>query len=405
MEFGPILSALTRNKAGALLIALQIAITLAIVTNAVYIIKQRADLMARPSGMDETNTFFALTVAFAENFDVKQTWQQDLEQIRALDGVVAATSIASIPLSGAGWGEDFYLDPKHPSNETVGFGNFMTDEHGIDALGIQLVAGRNFSAEEITYRGINDTVYPPVVLVSQALANSLFPDGDALGQLVYDEPNSPHPTRIVGIYEKMQHAWPTVRSPDPDHSAIMPQRSLDKQMNFLVRAEPGMRDQVMAEAEVLLAANHNRLVRIVRSMEEMKRRYYSRDIAMVKLLSGVIGLLIFITALGIVGLAWFSVNQRRKQIGTRRALGARKIDILRYFMVENWVITTIGLILGVALSLVLNYLLDTHFQTGKIEWYYIPVGMVFLWLLGQLAVLAPARRAAGIPPALATRSV
>jgi putative ABC transport system permease protein len=126
---------------------------------------------------------------------------------------------------------------------------------------------------------------------------------------------------------------------------------------------------------------------------------------MITLMSTVIAILTAVTGLGIVGLAWFSVTQRRKQIGTRRALGATRFDIVRYFMVENWIITSIGIAIGIVGAVTLNWFLDTEYSTGRVPLWYLPVGMVALWLLGQLAVLLPARRAAGIPPALATRSV
>ena len=161
----------------------------------------------------------------------------------------------------------------------------------------------------------------------------------------------------------------------------------------------------MAAVEAYLSQNRGRMVDIVRAYEEQKQRTYSSDIAMIRLLTGVVAILTIVTSLGIVGLAWFSVTQRRKQIGTRRALGATRFDIMRYFMLENWLITSIGLALGVIGTLALNWFLDTEYQTGRMPLFYLPLGLVLLWVLGQLAVLAPARRAANIPPALATRSV
>jgi len=112
-----------------------------------------------------------------------------------------------------------------------------------------------------------------------------------------------------------------------------------------------------------------------------------------------------VTGLGIVGLAWFSVTQRRKQIGTRRALGATRGDIVRYFLVENGMITMTGLVVGLAGTVALNWFLDTQYEVGRLPLWYLPAGMLMLWLLSQLAVLLPARRASNIPPALATRSV
>lgn len=403
-DIGPIFRSLLRNKLGVILIALQIALTLAIVTNAAFIISERSADIARPSGLDESNTAMFITNLFDSNIDQRQLYRDDLEAIRAIPGVLAAAPTQSMPISGSGWGEDLYSNPEMQSNESVNFGKFMVDEHGLEAFDLELVAGRNFTPDEMVTRSFEAMELPKVLIVSQALADSLFPDGDALNKTVWDEPNGEQPMQIIGIYDHMQNAWPT--SENVNRTALTPEISLfGGQMMYVVRAEPGQLDQVMQATEAYLSKNRSRIVEIVRSYPEQKSRTYSRDIAMVKLLSGVIVILTGVTGLGIIGLAWFSVTQRRKQIGTRRALGATRGDIVRYFMVENWLITSAGLAVGLVGAVGLNWFLDTQYEVGRVPLWYLPVGMAALWLLGQLAVLLPARRAANIPPALATRSV
>jgi len=403
-DIGPIFRSLLRNKLGVILIALQIALTLAIVTNAAFIISERSADIARPSGLDESNTAMFITNLFDSNVDQRQLYRDDLEAIRAIPGVLAAAPTQSMPISGSGWGEDLYSNPEMQSNESVNFGKFMVDEHGLEAFDLELVAGRNFTPDEMVTRSFEAMELPKVLIVSQALADSLFPDGDALNKTVWDEPNGEQPMQIIGIYDHMQNAWPT--SENVNRTALTPEISLfGGQMMYVVRAEPGQLDQVMQATEAYLSKNRSRIVEIVRSYPEQKSRTYSRDIAMVKLLSGVIVILTGVTGLGIIGLAWFSVTQRRKQIGTRRALGATRGDIVRYFMVENWLITSAGLAVGLVGAVGLNWFLDTQYEVGRVPLWYLPVGMAALWLLGQLAVLLPARRAANIPPALATRSV
>ncbi|NCF62773.1 MAG: FtsX-like permease family protein [Gammaproteobacteria bacterium] len=403
-DIGPIFRALTRNKLGAMLIALQIALTLAIVTNAAYIISERAENIARPSGLDEANTALFITNLFDSNVDQRQLYRDDLDAIRSIPGVLAASPAQSIPISGSGWGEDLYNDPEMPSNESINFGNFMVDEHGLETFGLELVAGRNFRPEEVKVRSFDDMDLPDNLIVSQALADELFPDGDALDKTVWDEPNGERPMRIIGIYDHMQNAWPT--SSNVNNTALLPSIAMfGGQMMYVVRSEPGQLQTVMTAVEEYLAGNRSRIVDIVRSYEEQKRRTYSGDIAMVKLLSVVIATLAGVTGLGIVGLAWFSVTQRQKQIGTRRALGATRKDIISYFMVENWLITTAGLAIGLVGTLALNWFLDTQYEVGRVPLWYLPLGVVALWTLGLVAVLLPARRAANIPPALATRSV
>jgi putative ABC transport system permease protein len=138
---------------------------------------------------------------------------------------------------------------------------------------------------------------------------------------------------------------------------------------------------------------------------EMRADYFKQDAAMAWLLATVCVALLVVTALGIVGLSSFWVAQRRRQIGIRRAIGATRGDILHYFQTENFLIVTLGIVLGMLLAFALNLLLMAHYELPRLPLYYLPVGALTLWLLGQLAVLGPALRAAAVPPVVATRSV
>ncbi|MBT8146824.1 MAG: cell division protein FtsX, partial [Gammaproteobacteria bacterium] len=80
-------------------------------------------------------------------------------------------------------------------------------------------------------------------------------------------------------------------------------------------------------------------------------------------------------------------------------------EIIRYFVLENLIISAIGVCLGGVLTIGFNVFLVQAFNMPRIDWYYTPLGMLTLVLVGLLAVLGPSRRAALIPPALATRSV
>src|SRR5210317_297471 len=111
MELGPIWRALMRNKTGAILIALQIAVTMAIMVNAVSIMQERSRMMARPSGIDEHNIFSIASVGFAEDFNERVTIEEDLAELRALPGVVNAIQSNSIPLSGGGWSMGLQVEP------------------------------------------------------------------------------------------------------------------------------------------------------------------------------------------------------------------------------------------------------------------------------------------------------
>jgi putative ABC transport system permease protein len=137
----------------------------------------------------------------------------------------------------------------------------------------------------------------------------------------------------------------------------------------------------------------------------MRARFFQRDTTMIGLLVAAALALLFVTALGIAGLASFWVQQRTRSIGIRRAIGATRGDILHYFQTENFLIVTGGIALGTILAFMLNAVLMQHYELPRLPLYYLPIGALMLWLLGQLAVLGPALRAAAVPPVVATRSV
>lgn len=403
MEIGPIWRAMMRNKTGAILIALQIAVTMAIMVNAVSIMQEKSRMMARPSGLDEHNIFTIASVGFARDFNERVTIEEDLAALRTLPGVVNAIQSNSIPLSGGGWSMGLQTEPGAEIDGT-GVALYFIDEHGLDTFGLNLIAGENFSVTDVGWRKRGDTEWPDKTLITRAMAEALYPDNweSALGQTVYI--NDEEPLTISGIIEQMQAAWNGWDG--VERVMLVPQHTLFGATRYIIRTEPGMRDTLMPQVEELLAGrNKDRIVRSMRSMDEVRERSYRGDSSMIKILTFTIVLLISVTSLGIVGLASFSVNRRTKQIGTRRALGASKLVILRYFMTENFVISLVGVVIGAALTVGLNIIMIETFSLTRIAWYMVPLAMLMLLVVGQAAVFGPARKASSVPPAVATRTV
>jgi putative ABC transport system permease protein len=400
-----------RNKTGLLLIALQVAITLAIVCNSVFIILQRIEKVNRPSGMDETSLFTVTSLGFAPDFDLRGSLRQDLEALRSIPGVIDATTINSVPLSNGGWSEGITTLPESVPEEqrkNTPTAIYILDEHGVNTLGAHLVAGRNFTADDVSYRSRDDKGTPNSVIVTQALADQLYPDGNAVGKPIYSGLGGKgSSSTIVGVLERLQAPW--VGWDKVEHAMLVPQYQdgeVDSSSRYLVRTEPGRRDEIMKEAERKLGAiNTGRIVRGLRSVEEVRGESYRQDRAMTIVLTTVIFSLLAVTGLGIVGMVSFWVTRRVKQIGTRRALGARRFDIRRYFMIENVIVVGVGIALGLLLTYGFNLWLMKHYELPRLAWYYAPLGALTVLLLGQLAVFGPATRASRVSPAVATRTV
>jgi putative ABC transport system permease protein len=403
MELRPILSAMLRNKTGAILVGLQIALTLAVVANAVFIIMQRVEKIGRPSGIDSDNIFFVQSYGFGPTYDHRETVRHDLHLIRSLPGVVAASVTNGVPLSGGGSSSIHQIAPTEEAPDILA-NYYEVDEQGVEAFGVKLVEGRAFNEAEIQHNANQiDSSFVPSVIITRDLAKALYGDEPALGKPLYD--GLGQSAVVAGIMENMLGAWVNWDQP-LSHVVMYPRIPTGPIARYVVRAEPGKRDALIAEVERKLSdANISRAVTWVRPHSYYTERSYRPDSRMVAFLSVITVLMVSVTALGVVGLASFQVNVRRKQIGTRRAVGARKIDIVRYFMFENWLLTTGGVILGTMLAFGFGQWLSSEYSLPRLQPLYVVSGVVLLWVLGQLAVIVPARRAAAIPPAIATRTV
>jgi putative ABC transport system permease protein len=401
LELGPMFRALMRNKIGALLIALQIALTLTIMVNAIFMMQERSQQMARPSGLDEANTFYLSNTVFAQNYNLKTALQQDLQRIRQTPGVVDATQINAIPLSGGGW--SMSLQTKAGDDvEGTGTAVYMVDEHGINALGVELIAGENFQNSDIGWREEGSTSWPPKAIISKALAEAMF-EGDwknALGKTVYIDNHQP--VQITGIMKTLQAPWNGWNG--VERSMLVPQQLDSKGSRFFIRTEPGRRDELMPVIEKMLAeSDRGRIIRNVTSMQQTRDESYQEHQATNTILLTVIIVLTLITGFGIVGLAMFSINRRTRQIGTRRALGASQWQVMRYFMLENLLISSAGVVLGAAGAVGLNIWLVATFSMSPLSPVLLVIGVVALLIVGQLAVSYPALVASRISPATATR--
>ncbi|HEY9131141.1 MAG TPA: FtsX-like permease family protein [Dyella sp.] len=408
LQIKPILVALKRHKAGTILIALQIALTLAIVCNALFIIQQRVNRLQRPTGMVETDLLTVQNRFVGVNdLDTAPLIRSDVLALRQIPGVEDAYATNSYPLRGGGWSTGAKVDPnakKSMAHTTQYFG----DEHALATMGLKLIAGRNFNASEVVVADQRAIPPSPGVIVSKALADKLFPGQQALGKPFYLGDNTA-PSAIIGIVERLQVPWSGTWSDNfNDNAVLLPVQLKSNFTVYLVRAKPGELAAITRSVkDTLFKNNHMRVIngeRGIRTFDVVRDQAYKSDRGMAILMGVVCLMLLAITAAGIVGLTSFWVGQRRKQIGVRRALGATKRDILSYFMTENLMIGLVGVVVGAGLAIGMNLWLVSQFEMARLSLFYVFGGIVLLLLLGQGAVLAPAMRASRVSPVEATRS-
>ena len=211
--------------------------------------------MNRPSGMNEADTFWFGSIGFGQGFNT---------QNRAAGGPGVDAPAARcrrrradelVPMSDGGWSDG--RSParrarrRRPPTPTI----YFVDDHGIDAFGTHLVAGRNFKPEEITVRDRGAVDWPPGVIVTRALAEKLFPGQDAVGKqfyLDYEKPPTDDPGRHRStdraVAGKFQFQWRPQRrrtcgAGSADDCLRQPHHVSDRRPN------PGRRDELMKTVE------------------------------------------------------------------------------------------------------------------------------------------------------------
>ena len=411
MEIGPIFSSLLRSRTGPLLVALQVAISLAILANALFVVQQRIAVSQRPSGVDseqDVGYVFARPLERRPHPDAIAEQQRELAALKAVPGVVSAAWANQMPMSRSGNSSSIRLSPNQ-ARESATPAFYSVQPGFVATLGMKLVEGRDLAEADVIEVDPRTVApgegIPDSVLITLPLARFLFPDATTyVGREIWQgAPERMKAMRIVGVVEALMS--PGAGSQTGAYSVILPVRISVPFSRWAIRAEPGKLDQVLAAAdETLRKMSSTPLRTFKRSVAEDRLNRYRNERAMAWMLVSISALLLLVTLSGIVGMTMLRVAQRRKQIGVRRALGARWRDILRYFMVENVIITTGGIVAGLLLALGLNRLLIAYAGMPRLPIEYMAYGAAALWVLGLLAVYGPASKAASISPAIATRT-
>ncbi|MCP1373536.1 ABC transporter permease [Dyella lutea] len=404
MQIAPILAALRKHRLATVLIALEIALACAVLCNACFIIASRLSAMHVESGIDEP----ALATVQLTGYDPSQSVDVDaraLAALRAVPGVQSVTLLNSIPFGARRGTAGITTDAER--QHFGGVIEFYVGAPGsLDALGSRIVAGRGPRPEDFQpFTGFMPN--EANVQITQALADHLWPGVDPLGKEFWMLKSH---YRVVGVLKTLVRPDPPGWTPQERLWSVFVPAQPGPYLtgSYLLRADPKEMPRVMRDA---LAAVARALPEVVidrdasQTLTDLRHETFRNDRIMAGLMLGVIAALLLVTALGIVGLASFWVAQRRKQIGVRRALGATRGDILRYFQTENFLIVSLGIALGMLLAYALNVALMQVYELPRLPLAYLPVGALALWVLGQLSVLAPALRAAAVPPVVATRSV
>jgi putative ABC transport system permease protein len=399
MEIRPILATLRRHPTTVLLIVMEIALACAVLSNAIAIVHDRVSRTRTPSGMVEEGLTTVEVGTDSASGDITSLARANLEALRNIPGVKSVSAVNQLPLANNEWAMSLGLKPgqKEPSAEVS---EYVGTEGFMQTLGLHILKGRTFNADE--YGDIESYVpRTSVIMVSQALASRLFGADDPLGRTVY---LADRPFTVIGVLDHLLRA--SVTSAESEENTVVLPGKVGPYLGslFVLRgASADLASIGRVIPDVLGKVDPNQVLLQRRDYRTIRDTFFQRDKSMATILVVVSASLLLVTALGIVGLTGFWVQKRRRSIGIRRALGATRLDILRYFHVENLLLAGMGGLVGMAGAFAINIMLMQSHEMARLPWQYTTSGLIVVLALGQFAVFLPALRAAAVPPVVATR--
>lgn len=385
-QWGPLLRALAHNRRDYRFLIVATAVGFAVVAHALSL----AALFKQASGFDTHVDFGHLAVA---EIEAPVSAEAVEETLYASPVVEKLAWVSHRPFAYTEFGE--VLAPIDNVHASVLSWPLAGDENLLETLGLPMLAGRNY--EPTVMRDDGDIE----VVVTESLAHALTGHGPAesVGVRFVDGVKG-RVARIVGVTPDI--ALQVSYVPDPMHSLFFYEpRVQGRRQIALLRT----RDSGRAALDGLLTTLREKHGwasifggRELRALPDVN----NRGGKIVQIM--VIGTVLFVALIGHLGAASFSVAERSRHIGIRRALGATRTDIMSYFLDENVFITTAGVILGLPLTYGISWIASSLSPNFWVDWQHLGLSAALFYVTGLLAAHVPALMAARVPPSTASRA-
>lgn len=414
--FIEILSSLKHSFFGTILLLVQVAFTFAVLVNVYAMVDAYRAQIIRDSGYQDEDSLLGVSVRpYGSRASAEQggDWRNQIE----IDMGIMKSVLGIVDVSMAHEGIPFQSN-LHVNNfdrfradsdlsEGVPVTRYSADLNTVDLLGLEIIEGRNFTPGEVNWVDSIKNAGGPA-LITQTVARALFPDESAVNQTVINQ--SGHRMTVVGVIRTAQAVY---WAPYDEYSGFVAGKAQFNE-GYIVRLDRSLAadadfaavkgDAMRELSSRLLDEDPDRQV-VVETFEDMKKLNLGRFIIINSIVGGVAVLLVLVTALGNYGQVSYTLLKRTKQIGIRRALGANRGYIFRFFLLENLLTVAIGLVIGLLLMLGLNFAIVQAVGYGKIESIHVIVSALFLCVLSALSALVPLMSATQTSPAVATRTV
>jgi predicted permease len=393
-------SVAARAGLGRILLCGQLALSMMLLTGAILLARSLYDLRTFPAGFRRDHLLVIDAETTHAGFkDVQQLryTQSTVTAIRSLPGVRSASASVVVPMSGSSWQRDYTAPGFVPARQSdhYTYVNLVTPDF-LRTMGTRLLAGREFNEGD-------DAAAPKVAVVNESFARRYWGSQDPLGKQTREVDKKEWVT-VVGVVQDAKYRDFRKDAPPAVYLPLLQTDSLmgwSPHLEVWTYADP---HSLVAPVRRILSREANGVDTNFRTFTELIdfRLLYERLLTALSIAFGGLGILI--CAIGIYGVAAYSVNRRTSEIGVRMALGATPGSVMRLILGGQAILVCAGLCTGAGGALLLTRFLSAWlFGVSPTDVPTLVLSMICLAAVTLLATLIPARRAAGTEPLLALR--
>ena len=398
------------NRTRNILVVIEVALSLVLLIGAGLMIRSFQALRGVNPGF-EPHGVLTMTAAvarskFSEPMQQVSYFEQVLERVRALPGVVAAGAINDIPLGMNGSHQPIAVEgrPVVPMSEQPEVDVSVITTGYASALHIPVLQGRDFNSADIAGR-------PATILISQSLARQFWANEDPIGKHITLSFFPGVAREVVGVIGDVKKDG--LNQTRPSAALYVPLDQITPAakeqfssfpMTLVVRTSAYPASIASAVTNALHEVDRDVPVGDVVAMDDLVASSLSQQRFDLLLLGAFAALALVLAAIGIYSVLSYSVRRRVQEIGIRLALGASLSDVLRMIVFEGMKPTLLGLAAGTAAALALGQVMSTLIYGVKAtDPVTFAAVVVVLAAVALSASIIPARRAAKVDPMVALR--
>jgi predicted permease len=372
-----------------MLLITQVAVSFVLLVCAGLLVRSVWRAQSADLGFEAKNVFVLSVELASAGYSAPRaaTFNQQLtERMTALLGIETVSLSAVVPFS-ATRSTSITLEGTQANRQLEAKYNVVSPNY-FHTLEIPIIRGRHFSEQEMQAK-------QPYVVVSQAMAERLWPDQDPIGKRF----NSTY--EVIGVARDISSTHFGSRDGPFFYAPALSDEQLG--LSFLLRTNTNQQSLAGAAREMVRSLDNNVTVSVKRLEDTLARKLQPARFG-AQFSSALSLLVLTLVTMGIYGVMAFLVSRRTREIGIRKALGAQPSDVLKLVLRQAITPVAIGLLIGLALALALTRLLTGQLYGVSATDPVTFVGIALL--LATVALLAcwiPARRATRVDPMVALR--